>query len=48
MNRINFTKNNTVTTEEINLAGKYFGPNVRNTKGKTTITKPTSATSNLI
>jgi len=36
-----------VTTEDVNLAEKYFGPDVRSIKGKTTRTKPTPVTSNI-
>ena len=48
MIRMNLIRNNEVTTGDVNLAEKSFGPDVGSIKGKTTRTKPTPVTSNLI
>ena len=48
MIRMNLIKNSKVTTEDINLAQKAFGPDVGALKGKTTRKAPTPAFSNVI
>jgi len=48
MIRMNLIKNNSVTTEDINLAVRAFVPDVATLKGKTTRTKPAPAVSNLV
>jgi len=48
MIRMNLIKNNSVTTEDINLAAKVYGPDVATIKGKTTITNLAPAGSNLV
>ena len=48
MIRMNLIRNNEVTTEDINLAVKTYGPDVGHIKGKTTRQKPSPVTSNLI
>jgi hypothetical protein len=45
MNRI---KNNVVTTDDVNLATKAYGPDVGAIKSKTTRGKPTPVTSNIV
>ena len=39
--RMNLIKNNEVSTEDVNLAEKAFGPDVNAIKGKITRSKPT-------
>jgi hypothetical protein len=46
MIRMNLIRNNVVTTEDVNLATKAYGPDVGAIKGKTTRTKPTPVVSN--
>ena len=46
--RMNLIKNSKVTTGDVNLAEKAFGPDVGSTKGKTTRTKPTPVTINIV
>jgi hypothetical protein len=48
MIRLNLIKNNQVTTDDVNLATKAYGPDVATIKGKTTRRKPTPVTSNLV
>ena len=48
MIRMNLIKNNSITTEDINLAARAFGPDVAAIKGKTTRTNPAPAVSNLV
>jgi hypothetical protein len=48
MIRMNLIKNNEVTTTDVNLAEKIFGPDIGAIKGKTTRSKPTPVTSNLV
>eukprot|EP00957_Ditylum_brightwellii_P021123 1592475-Ditylum_brightwellii.AAC.1 len=48
MIHMSLIKDNQVTTEDINLAIKAYGPNMGKIKGKTTRTKPIHITSNLI
>jgi hypothetical protein len=45
---MNLIKDNQVTTEDVNLAIKSYGPDMGAIKGKTTRTKPIPVTSNLI
>jgi len=45
---MNLIKNNSDTTEDINLAAKAFGPDVATIKGKTATTNPAPAVSNLV
>jgi len=45
---MNLIKNNSVATEDINLAAKAFGPNDSTIKGKTTIANPAPVVSNLV
>jgi len=45
---MNLIKNNSVPTEDINLAAKAFGPDVATIKGKTTRPNPAPAVSNLV
>eukprot|EP00957_Ditylum_brightwellii_P161374 12287363-Ditylum_brightwellii.AAC.1 len=48
MIRMNLIRNNEVTTEDINLTVKTYGPDVGHIKGKTTRQKLLPVTSNLI
>jgi hypothetical protein len=48
MTSMNLIKNNVVTTDDINLATKAYGPDVGGIKGKTTRNKPTPVTSNIV
>ena len=48
MIRMNLIKNNEVTTDDVNLATRAFGPDIGAIKGKTTRSKPTPVTSNMI
>jgi len=48
MIRMNLIKNNSVTTEDINLAAREFGPDVATIKGETTRSNPAPADSNLL
>jgi hypothetical protein len=48
MIRMNLIQNNVVTTEDVNLAMKVYGPDVPAIKGKTTRAKPTAVVSNFI
>jgi hypothetical protein len=48
MIRINLIKNNVVTTDDVNLATKAYDPDVGAIKGKTTGSKPTPVTSNIM
>eukprot|EP00957_Ditylum_brightwellii_P127411 9716093-Ditylum_brightwellii.AAC.1 len=48
MIRMNLIRNNEVTTEDINLAVKTYGPDAGHIKGKTTHQKPLPVLSNLI
>jgi hypothetical protein len=45
---MNLIKNNMVTTDNIDLATKAYGRDVGGIKGKTTISKPTPVTSNIV
>jgi hypothetical protein len=45
---MNLIKNNVVTTDDVNLAIKAYGPDVGAIKGKTTRSKPTPVTSNIL
>eukprot|EP00957_Ditylum_brightwellii_P178563 13601742-Ditylum_brightwellii.AAC.1 len=45
---MNLIKDNQVTTEDVNLDIKVYGPDMGAIKGKTTRTKPIPITSNLI
>jgi hypothetical protein len=44
----NAIRNNPVTLEDINIAERIFGPEIRRIKGTTTRTKPTPVISNYI
>ena len=46
--RMNLIKNAEITTEDVNLAEKAFGPDIGNLKGKTTTRRPAPAFSNEI
>ena len=46
--RMNLVKNSEITTEDVNLAEKAFGPDVGAIKGKTTRRRPAQAISNVI
>ena len=48
MIRMNLIKNNRVTTKDIVLAEKAFGPDVGELKGKTTRSKPRVAVDNVV
>jgi hypothetical protein len=48
MIRMNLIKNNVVTTDDVNLATKAYGPDVGAIKGKTARIKPTPVTSNIV
>jgi hypothetical protein len=48
MIRMNLIKNNVVTTEDVNLTTKAFGPAISGIKGKTTRQKPTTVESNTV
>jgi hypothetical protein len=48
MIRMNLIKNNVVTTEDVNLATKAYGPDISGIKGKTTQQKPTTVESNIV
>jgi hypothetical protein len=48
MIRTNLIKNNAVTTDNVNLATKAYGPDLGAIKGKTTRSKPTPVTSNIV
>eukprot|EP00957_Ditylum_brightwellii_P060492 4593038-Ditylum_brightwellii.AAC.1 len=48
MVHMNLIINNEVTTDDANLATRAFGPVIRAIKGKTTCSKPTPVTSNMI
>ena len=48
MIRMNLIKNNNVTTEDVHLATKVYGPDAGAIKGKTTRQKPIPVTSNII
>ena len=48
MIRMNLIKNNVVTTADVNLATKAYGPDVGEIKGKTARSKPTPVTSNIV
>jgi hypothetical protein len=48
MIRMNLIRNNTVTTKDINLAVKAFGPDVGDIKGKTMRSRPTPVSNNII
>jgi hypothetical protein len=48
MIRMNLIRNNTVTTDDVNLATKAYGPDVGEIKGKTTRSRPTPVTSNIV
>ena len=45
---MNLIKDNVVTTDDVNLATKAYGPDVGGIKGKTTGRKPTPVTSNIV
>jgi hypothetical protein len=45
---MNLIKNNMVTTDDVNLATKAYGPDVGGIKGKTTRSRPTPVTSNIV
>jgi hypothetical protein len=48
MIRMNLIKNNVVTTEDVTLATKTYGPDISGIKGKTTRQKPTTVESNIV
>jgi hypothetical protein len=48
MIQMNLIKNNVVTTEDVNLATKAYGPDISGIKGKTTQQKPTTVESNIV
>jgi hypothetical protein len=48
MIHMNLIKNNVVTTDDVNLATKTYGPDVSGIKGKTTRKRPTTVTSNIV
>jgi hypothetical protein len=48
MIRMNLIKNNVVTTEDVNLATKAYGPDISGNKRKTTRQKATTAESNTV
>jgi hypothetical protein len=48
MIRMNLIRNNAVTTKDVNLAVKAFGPDVGDIKGKTTRSRPTPVSNNII
>ena len=48
MIRMNLIKNAKITTEDINLTEKAYGPDVGSIKAKTTRTSPTPVFSNII
>eukprot|EP00957_Ditylum_brightwellii_P124123 9462209-Ditylum_brightwellii.AAC.1 len=48
MTRINLIKNNKVSTEDVNLAEKAFGPDISAIKGKTTRSEPTPVMNNKV
>jgi hypothetical protein len=48
MIRMNLIRNNKVTTKDVNLAVKAFGPDVGDIKGKTTRSRPTPVSNNII
>ena len=48
MIRMNLIKNNVVTTDDVNLALKAYGPDVGGIKGKTTRSRPTPVANNLV
>ena len=48
MIRMNLIKNNVVTTDDVNLATKAYGPDVGAIKGKTKRSKPTPVTSKIV
>ena len=45
---MNLIRNNIVTTADVNLATKLFGPDIGSIKGKTTRRKPTPVVSNIV
>ena len=45
---MNLIKNNNVTTKDVNLALKAFGPDIAAIKGKTTRSKPPPVVDNII
>ena len=45
---MNLIKNNIVTTQDVNLASKAYGPNMSTIKVKTTGNKPTQVANNMI
>jgi hypothetical protein len=45
---MNLIRNNQVTTEDVNLATKAFGHGIGTIKAKTTRSRPTPVTSNLV
>jgi hypothetical protein len=48
MTPMNLIRNNTVATKDVNLAVKAFGPDVGDIKGKTTRSRPTPVSNNII
>jgi hypothetical protein len=48
MIRMNLIKNCVVTTEDVNLAMKAYGPDISGIKGKTTRRKPTTVVDNTV
>eukprot|EP00957_Ditylum_brightwellii_P198758 15150050-Ditylum_brightwellii.AAC.1 len=48
MIRMNLIRNNKVTTDDVNLAKKAFGPDVSAIKGKTTRSRPAPVMNNKI
>ena len=48
MIRMNIIQNNIITTVDVNLATKVFGPDIGSIKGKTTRKKPTPVVSNIV
>jgi hypothetical protein len=48
MIRMNLIKNNVVTTEDVNLAMKAYGPDISGIKGKTMRQKPTTVVNNTV
>ena len=45
---MNLIKENVMTTDDVNLATKYYGPDVGGIKGKTTRSNPTSVVINIV
>jgi hypothetical protein len=45
---MNLIKNNVVTTDDVNLATKAFGPDIGGIEGKTTRSRPTPVQNNMV